>query len=125
MLLQLIVGLALVLAELLVELVMEGAELPVPDLPETWHPLLATLGQLITGGSAGGLSLWLLPERILQAGPLPGLSCVLAPLGVGLAMAAWGRYRRAGGHETTSLDTWYGGGALALGVALVRFFGTR
>jgi hypothetical protein len=118
---ELIAGLIEFGLEFFIEVLMGGADLPVPDLPDRWSPLLATLGHFVTGGSAGGLSVWLLPDRIFQAGPIPGLSCVLAPLATGLALAAWGHYQRAQGQETTSLATWWGGGSLALGVALVRF----
>jgi hypothetical protein len=92
---------------------------------ENWDPVLATVGYFVLGGILGGLSVWALPERLLQAGPFPGLSLVFSPLGAGLTMAWWGKFRRARGHATTNLATWYGGGAFALGMSLIRFTGVH
>lgn len=90
---------------------------------ENWDPVLATIGYFVLGGILGGLCVWVLPDRLLGAGPVPGLSLVLAPLAAGLSMAGWGRFRRAHGHATSNLATWYGGGAFALGASLIRFLG--
>lgn len=88
---------------------------------ENRNPVLATVGYLLAGGILGFLSASLFPERILRPGPIPGLSLILAPVVAGAAMRSWGQYRRDHGHSTTNLATWYGGGALALGIALVRY----
>jgi hypothetical protein len=85
------------------------------------NPLLASIGYLLLGGVLGAGSAWLLPYRIVQPGPFPGLSLVLAPLVSGLAMHLFGKYRRANGHVTTNLATFFGGAAFALGASLVRF----
>jgi hypothetical protein len=82
---------------------------------------LAVAGLFFLGGGIGGISLLIWPGRILGPGPLPGLSLILGPLCAGLAMQAWGRYRRNAGHVTTGLATFPGGAAFALGTALVRF----
>jgi len=92
---------------------------------ENRHPLVASLGYLLLGGAMGALWVWLVPGRILVGRALPGASLALAPLFIGAAMEAWGRHRRAAGHATTNLATWYGGAAFALGIAVVRFFGVR
>jgi hypothetical protein len=83
----------------------------------------ATLGFLVLGAILGGISVLVWPHRVVAPGPVPGLSVVLNPLAAGLAMHLWGGYRAAGGHATSSLATWYGGGALALGMSLMRFLG--
>lgn len=85
------------------------------------NPSLAAVGYLILGALVGGLSVWLWPQRLFRNAPVPGLSLLLSPLAGGAAMEAWGRYRRAGGHETTNLATFLGGAAFALAYALVRF----
>ena len=88
-------------------------------------PVVATVGYLLLGALIGALWIWLAPGRILVGRSIPGASLLLGPLLGGLAMEWWGRHRRAGGHATTNLATWYGGAALALGIAVVRFFGVR
>jgi hypothetical protein len=85
------------------------------------NPLLASVGYLLLGGALGAGATWLLPYRIVQPGPFPRLSLVLAPLVSGLAMHVFGKYRRANGHVTTNLATFFGGAAFALGASLVRF----
>lgn len=61
------------------------------------------------------------PERLTPAGPLPGLSLVLAPLATGLVMHLYGQWRRGRGHDTTYLATFWGGSLLAFAMALTRF----
>jgi len=68
------------------------------------NPLLAGLGYLFVGALVGGATLALWPERLLRPGPVPGLSLVLGPIGVGSLMHAWGTYRRSHGHVTTNLE---------------------
>ena len=92
-----------------------------PDRGVVW----ASVGYFVVGASLGTLSLLLWPTRLLRPGPLPGLSLIISPLCVGLAMEAWGTYRRAGGRVTTSLATFPAGAAFALGTALVRFVWAR
>ncbi|MCU0241035.1 MAG: hypothetical protein MUF51_01275 [Vicinamibacteria bacterium] len=82
---------------------------------------VAMLGYFFLGAGIGGLSLLIWPSRLLKPGPIPGLSLILVPLAVGAAMQAWGRYRRAKGHDSTNLATLPGGAAFAFGTALVRF----
>ena len=85
------------------------------------HIVVAALGYLVAGAALGALSLLFWPERFFKPGPIPGLSLVLSPVCVGGAMHAWGQLRRRKGHVTTNLSTFAGGGAFALGTALVRF----
>jgi hypothetical protein len=85
------------------------------------NPVLASVGYLVLGGAIGAGSAWLLPYHLVQPGPFPGLSLVLAPFVSGLAMHWFGKYRRANGHMTTNLATFYGGAAFAFGASLVRF----
>jgi hypothetical protein len=86
---------------------------------------LAVVGIFPLGGAAGWFSLLIWPERVLQASRVPGLSLILSPLLVGLAMQAWGEYRRRNGHATTKVATFAGGAAFAFGTALVRFICVR
>ena len=112
-------------AELFIEGLLDGlwAEWSESHGREKHHPAAAAFGYLILGAFLGGLSVWLLPQRILSPVPIEGLSLLVNPLVAGLAMEFWGRYRSARGHAITNLATWFGGAALALGISLVRFLG--
>jgi hypothetical protein len=88
---------------------------------ENHHPAVAAMGYFLVGAVLGGFSLLLWPDRIFQPGPIPGISLLLSPLGAGVALHAWGVYRRRSGHVTTNLATFVGGAAFAFGTALVRF----
>ena len=85
------------------------------------HPVLAGLGYAIFGALAGGLSLLILPRRLLPAGGIKGASLVLTPLVTGLLMKTYGDFRRRRGHRTTGLATFWGGAIFAFSMALVRF----
>jgi hypothetical protein len=89
------------------------------------HPAVAALGYLALGACLGGVSVWIHPERYLGAGPLPGISLVLAPLAGGVAMHLWGGFRRAHGRATTNLATFLGGASLMFAYALVRLLRAR
>ena len=85
------------------------------------HPLLAACGLLLLGGALGlGFAL-LLPHRLIPKSRLPGLSLVLAPLGVGLVMQGFGMWRRKRGGTPTCLATFWGGAIFAFSMALVRW----
>jgi hypothetical protein len=89
------------------------------------NPILATVGYGMLGAILGALSLWLLPMRLFGHAPVSGLSLVVSPLVMGIVMQLWGGLRRARGHRTTNLATWYGGAAFAFGLSLVRFLWIR
>jgi hypothetical protein len=84
-------------------------------------PAEASLAYLLLGGILGLVVTMLLPERLLPASPIPGLSLFLSPLALGLTMHYWGRFQRSRGSLTSNLATFHGGAAFAFGVALVRF----
>ena len=88
-----------------------------------WGLFWASIWYFALGAALGGASLLVWPERIFQPGPVPGLSILVSPICAGLAMQAWGRYRRRRGHVTTTLATFPAGAAFALGSAVVRFAG--
>jgi hypothetical protein len=85
------------------------------------RPVFAGLGYAIVGALAGGVSLLLLPRRLLPTGSIRGGSLVLAPLVTGLLMQTYGDCRRQRGHTTTGLATFWGGAIFAFSMALVRF----
>ena len=89
--------------------------------PTTQSRLLAAFACFVAGAAVGLLSGVAWPDRLLPAPRTPGFSLVAGPLFSGYAMHAWGVFRREGGHATSSLATFWGGAAFALGAALGRF----
>ena len=92
---------------------------------ENRSPVLAAFGYLVLGAVAGGVSLWLYPERFLRPAIVPGLSVLVAPLAGGAVMHAWGEFRGARGHATTNLATFWGGAALLFSYSLARVLWAR
>jgi hypothetical protein len=85
------------------------------------NPFLAACGLMLFGGVLGLVFALLLPHRLVRTSHLPGLSLVLAPLGVGLLMHIFGTWRRKRGGHTTFLATFWGGAVFAFSMALVRW----
>jgi len=84
-------------------------------------PVLAGIGHLLMGMTAGVLSLFLFGSRLTQRGPFPGISLILSPLGTGLAMHWLGEFWRDRGKDPPVLFTFRAGAIFAFGMALVRF----
>jgi hypothetical protein len=93
------------------------------EVTDSWF--FVVTGLFVAGTLLGGLSLLFWPERVVSRGSIPGLSLVLGPAAVGAIMHLWGRYRTSRGHVTTTLATFAGGAAFALGTAVVRFLGAH
>jgi hypothetical protein len=83
-------------------------------------PLLARFGYLLIGLSLGAISGFVFPNRLFRS-VLPALlTLVVNPLLAGWSASYYGKIRRAMGHPTTHLATFFGGAALALGVSVAR-----
>ena len=95
----------------------------VSDVADGWF--FVVTGLFVIGALLGGLSLVFWPKTLASRGPIPGVSLILAPAAVGGVMHMWGAYRSRHGHVTTTLATFAGGAALALGAAVVRFLGAQ
>jgi hypothetical protein len=65
----------------------------------------------------GALSVVIAPTRVIPSRLFPGVSLLVVPLAIGLSMEAWGRLRSNRSKNVSHLGTWYGGGALGLGLA--------
>ena len=77
---------------------------------------------LCLGATAGSASTFLLPHRLFPVQPpFPGISLLLAPLGTGLLMQAYGSWRHRRGRETSWLATFWGGALLGFAIALARW----
>lgn len=85
------------------------------------NPVLATLGQVLIGAAAGGLSLLAVPSRLTEATLFPGVSVILSPLVTGLAMDELGDRWVGRGKEPPALFNFRAGASFAFGMAVVRF----
>jgi hypothetical protein len=84
-------------------------------------PLLAVLCFAIVGAFCALVSVEAIPHRLLPPPIFPGLSMVLSPLGAGLAMYAFGRWRILHGHSHSRLATFAGGTLFAFAFAATRY----
>lgn len=125
---ELLFGLFQILAELLLQMVFEIlAELGFRSVrepfrrPQPLHPVLAAIGYLIFGATAGGLSLWLFPEAFIDSEWLKLLNLVCTPIIAGATMAMLGAWRRRKDQELIRLDRFGYGFLFALAMTIVRF----
>ena len=89
--------------------------------PEPLHPWLAAIGYFIFGLTAGGLSLYILPELFIKAHWLRIVNLLLTPFVSGLVMAWIGSWRRRHSKEVIRLETFTYGFCFALAMSIVRF----
>jgi hypothetical protein len=113
-------GIGQVVVEGLVRLGWESLRDSVRPARES-RPLLAGIGHFLLGTLAGGVSLGIIPHRLVPQSPLPGLSLLLSPLGNGLVMHAVGRWWDDRPSDRPSVFTFSAGAIFAFGMALVRF----
>ena len=89
------------------------------------HPALLGLGYALLGLIAGAVSLWVLPHSLMHT-RFGRIACLLlAPVASGLAMGLLGAWRQRRGQAVVGLDRFAYGYVFALGMALVRFYGTH
>src|SRR5688572_4641296 len=81
---------------------------------------LAVLLFLVVGFSVGGITAWVLPDRVMRPGPFLGVSLVVTPAVLGGFMEFWGSVIGSRGRRTSHLATWYGGASMGLGMAAGR-----
>jgi len=119
------------LLELILQLVLEAlAELGLHAVRSALRPrkqaspVLATLGHLLLGAGAGGLSLLVFPQSFIHSTAGQTANLILTPLAAGGVMAAIGAWRRRRDKEPLRIESFAYGTAFALAMALVRFFGT-
>jgi hypothetical protein len=116
-----------ILAELLVQIIFEVlAELGIHGVKDTFRnprrPFLSTIGFLVWGLLAGGISLWLFPHSFIADKSLRLANLAITPILAGSLMLAIGRLRARRGQELVGLDRFGYAFAFALAMALVRFF---
>lgn len=113
--------------ELLLQLVLEVlAEFGLRSLSEPFrkppNPWVAALGYAIFGATAGGISLYVVPDSLIHGETGRWLNLIATPILAGLAMAALGAWRSRRGQQTIRIDRFSYGYLFALCMALVRFF---
>jgi hypothetical protein len=85
------------------------------------NPVLATIGFVIWGGIAGGISLLIFPYSVVTDPTFRQLNLVVTPLLAGFVMTAIGRLRARKGQDLVRLDRFGYAFAFALSMATVRF----
>ena len=85
------------------------------------HPVFAAIGLVLMGAIAGVLASLAWPSRVLQPGPVRGMSLVLSPITTGVVMDRYGQWREDRGGSRSYIATFWGGALFAFSMALVRF----
>ncbi len=104
--------------EALVELGFHSLAAPFRKPPNKW---LASLGYLLFGAIAGGLSLLVFPNHMVSE-PWRILNLVIAPFAVGFFMSLMGVWRARRGDEVQGIDRFTYGFLFALSLAAIRFY---
>ena len=106
-----------VVAEVLFEIGLHSLAAPFKRTP---NPYLATIGYVLFGAVAGGLSLWAFPTLFIGSHAGRIANAVVTPIISGGCMAAIGAWRRRRDQELVLLDRFAYGYLFALVMALVR-----
>jgi hypothetical protein len=88
--------------------------------PRTTKPWLLIMGYALLGAVAGALSLLVFSHSLIHSHTARLVNLVLAPVAVGLAMAAIGAWRKRHGKTEIALDRFTYGYVFAFAMALVR-----
>lgn len=110
-----------VVGEALFELGLHSVAEPFRKAPNPW---LAAVGYALIGAAFGGLSVWLLPQRMVGGAVWRWVNLLVTPVAVGLCMAALGAWRAKRGQQVLRIDRFSYGYLFALSLALVRFVWT-
>ena len=92
---------------------------------EIESPAVAAFGYVLFGVLSGYISLIFFPYRIVHRSKIPGISLVISPVLVGLMMSLTGSILRRREKRVIRIESFAYGFAFALGMALVRFWGTK
>lgn len=116
-----------ILGELLLQTILEALfELGLHSLSDTLkkrkNPSLSTIGFVLWGAMAGGISLLILPTSPITEPWLRKVNLVATPLFAGALMTIVGRVRSRRGQDLVRLDRFGYAFVFAFSMALVRFF---
>ena|ERR1700712_472069 len=106
-----------VFAEILFEVGLRSLAAPFKRAP---NPYLATIGYVLFGAVAGGLSLGVFPSLFISSHAGRIANAIVTPFIAGGCMAAVGAWRRRRDQELVLLDRFAYGYLFALVMALVR-----
>lgn len=106
-----------VFAEALFEIGLHSLAAPFKRKP---NPYLATVGYVLFGALAGGLSLWAFPALFISSQPGRIANAIVTPFLAGGCMATIGAWRRRREQRLILLDRFAYGYLFALAMALVR-----
>ena len=114
-----------ILAEFLLQIFFEGLmELGFHSLRNTFersrNPIFSTIGFLLWGALAGGISLWIFPRSFIANHELRLMNLIVTPVGIGGVMLLVGRQRAMRGQPLVGLDQFSYAFAFALAMSLVR-----
>ncbi len=115
------------IGEFLLQIVFEAlAELGLHSIKavfvERSHPMFASVGYIILGAAAGGISLLVVPHLIIHRPSHRIANLILTPLASGTVMSGVGALRRRRNEEVIRLDRFSYGALFALSMSVVRFF---
>ena len=105
-------------AELLVEL---GYHSVADTLRRPRNPILSTIGFVIIGAIAGGVSLLILPHSPVQDPTLRTLNLFATPTMLGMMMVLVGRLRQKKGQELVYIDKFGYAFVFAFTMGLMRY----
>ena len=88
-------------------------------------PVLATVGYLVLGTTAGGVSLLLFPHPLVHPSRMHGISLLISPVITGALMSIVGYAYRRSGKQPAQIESFGYGFAFALGMAVIRFLFTK
>ncbi len=106
------------LAEMLVEL---GYRSVADTLRRPRNPVLSTIGFVIVGAVAGGVSLLILPHSPIQEPIFRTINLFATPTLLGLMMMSVGKLRQTKGQELVHIDKFGYAFVFAFIMGLVRF----
>ena len=112
--------------ELLLQLLFEAAaELGVHGLKETFkkakNPVVATMGFILWGAIAGGISLLIMPKSTIHNLLYRQINVIVTPLVAGVTMMLIGHARSRKGETLVRLDRFGYAFVFALTMAIIRY----
>jgi hypothetical protein len=113
-----------VFGELFIDLLIHVG-VQVPWVNRIGNNLLAGGILFVVGAIVGVLSLIYFPRAFVRSESMHGISLVITPVLAGLAMEVIGRIRRRQRKLVIRLENFWYAYALALGMALIRFYFTE
>lgn len=89
------------------------------------NPVLSTIGFVLLGAMAGGISLLIFPTSPISNLLFRKINILVTPVAVGGVMMLIGRQRDKWGQNLVRLDRFGYAFVFALAMAIIRYFGTK